>query len=337
MDLRTLQSALARLAEDRAADPLQTPKNVAFALGADAGLLLSLFRGLAERQGLDDPVAREAAADALTSILVNVAQLANHVGLDTSAALRARIKGKPAPALAAPGAPAVTLPPSAAKAAEPPAAAVAAPAPPSGPAAEPSPPAVSSTPAVPSPAAEKSAARSEEPAPAPAKGAGRKRGGAEVIAVRIAPTPAAPQRPAASAVEVIVVEEDEEAVSEAPADVLMALPAAPAAAALAPSGPVSLPPDASEHIDAEEVLELAKALARQLDRSTRDDPVLRELRDELETLRRSLYAANTKKAWIAGSLRSVRAHLEEALSHSFAEEVRAAEFIGHIEKLLAAP
>ena len=98
---------------------------------------------------------------------------------------------------------------------------------------------------------------------------------------------------------------------------------------------MSRPPDPYEHIDAEEVLDLAKVLAKQLDRSTRDDPVLRDLRDELETLSRSLYAASTKKAWIAGSLRSVRSHLEEALSHSFAEEVRAAEFIGRIDGLLA--
>ena len=313
MDIRTLQTALARLAEERAGDPLHAPKNLALSLAADAGILLSLFRGLTEQQPLQDDLAREAAADALTNILVDVAQLANHIGMDASAALRARIKGRPAPALAplpqaAPAAPQTVPAPEPAARASAPAAAGSA--------------SVAATPApvkdVPVPAPEAPPPAAQAPADvAPA----RKRAAPAVIAVKVAPEPPPRAPAAATAVEVIVFEEEDE----------------PASSPASGSVPAGAAPDVDPHerLDTEQVLDMAKALARQLERSTRDDPVLRELRDELETLRRSLYASSAKKAWIAGSLASIRNHLEEALSHAFAEEVRAAEFVARIDALLA--
>jgi hypothetical protein len=323
MDIRTLQTALARIAEERAGDPLQAPKNIALSLAADAGILLSLFRGLTEQQNLQDELAREAAADALTNILVDVARLANHIGMDASAALRARIKGRPAPALAPPA----PVEPAQAATAAPERSARAAPVPepavaPEAPAPTPAADAPAAAPAKPVPApAEAARPSAAEPAAAPADAApARKRAGPAVIAVKVAPEPPA-RTPAAPAVEVIVLDDAASQAAAAPA-------AAPAARAAPPA-------DAHERIDPEQVLEMAKALARQLERSKRDDPVLRELRDELETLSRSLYASSTKKAWIAGSLASIRSHLEEALMHAFAEEVRAAEFVARIDVLLA--
>jgi hypothetical protein len=317
MDIRTLQTALARIAEERAGDPLQAPKNIALSLAADAGILLSLFRGLTEQQNLQDDLAREAAADALTNILVDVARLANHIGMDASAALRARIKGRPAPTLA-PLAPAQPAHPAAA-APEP--GAKAAPAP--EPAAAVAPPASAPTADVPTPSPAKTAPAppaAETVVPPADAGPARKRSAPAVIAVKVAPEPP-PRTPVAAAVEVVVLDDE--------------TPQAAAGPEAAPASQAVTPPDAHERIDPEQVLEMAKALARQLERSTRDDPVLRDLRDELETLRRSLYAASTKKAWIAGSLASIRGHLEEALTHAFAEEVRAAEFVARIDGLLA--
>jgi hypothetical protein len=330
MDIRTLQSALARLAVDHAEDPLQQPKNIALSLGADAGLLLSLFRGLAERQGLEDDMAREAAADALTSILIHVAQLSNHVGLDASAALRARIKGKLAPALAPIG----QLPPAVLEAgaartrdgSEPAAA--------PGPDEEPPSAALTQTPpakTAPAPtAAEASAAAASDPVPSAAeapvvKPPARKRGGPQVIAVDVPPAPSS-AAPATVAVEVVTIEDE----APRPVDA----PVVPAGASVSPADQAARP-EPDERLDSEAVLEMTKAFSRQLERSTRDDPVLRDLRDELETLRRSLYAPNAKKAWIAGSLRSLRAHLEDALNHAFAEEVKAQEYIRRIDALLA--
>jgi hypothetical protein len=389
MDIRTLQSALARLAEDRADDPLQAPKNIAISLGAEAGILLSLFRGLTERQGLEEDVSREIAAEALTSILVHVAQLSNHVGLDASAGLRARIKGRPAPPLAAPNTVPVVIPrslrdePDATPSGSAPVVAdaptpdtmhgkaeprTASPeparstagqaetprgesagsdpskvqaAPPGAPEAEAAQPeaakaaAATSEPAKSEPATVRTEAATEgaDPAGGPvaaarieasstaakadsaaAKHASRKRGGAGVIAVKVDPPPAPVPAAQASTVEVVVVE-DPVPVSARPAESAAAEP--------------------HDGLDRDSVLDLANAMSRELDRSTRDDPVLRDLRDELETLRRSLYASNTKKAWLAGSLRSLRHHLEETLSHSFAEDLRSQHFIGRIDAMLA--
>lgn len=323
MDIRTLQTALARIAEERTADPLQAPKNIALALAADAGILLSLFRGLAEHQNLQDDLSREAAADALTSIVVSVAQLANHIGMDASAALRARIKGRPAPALAPLPAQPAGAPEASAAPAPAPAAAVAA---------------VAAVAVVaPSSSAPPATAQKPVPAPAPApestartsKTGERKRGTPEVIAIKVAAPPPTPFLAHGRGVEVVVLDDE-------PEETAAAAPEAPPPAEeqlAAPAGPL---PEPDEHLDLEQTLDLAKAFAAQLDRSTRDDPVLRDLRDELETLRRSLYASNAKKAWIAGSLRTLRGHLEDAQSHSFAEEVRATDFIGRIDRLLAA-
>jgi hypothetical protein len=344
MDIRTLQTALARIAEERAGDALHAPKNVALALAADAGILLSLFRGLGEHQNLQDDLSREAAADALTSIVVSVAQLANHIGMDASAALRARIKGRPAPPLAPLAAPAPPEPAADAAPASAPTPAAAAeptPVPTPEPTPAPEPPAAAPAPA-PAMAAAAPAPAADPPARV-AKAPERKRGAPEVIAVKVAAAPSNASVPAASqGVEVIVLDDEPDAdatpPAAAPVEAPAAAPSGELAAPQAAAAPAAQPAPVAEpdhRIDPEQVLEMAKALTRQLERSTRDDPVLRDLRDELETLRRSLYASSTKKAWIAGSLRSLRGHLEDALSHAFAEDVRAAEFIAHIDALLA--
>jgi NTP pyrophosphatase (non-canonical NTP hydrolase) len=376
MDIRTLQSAIARLVAERAGDPLESPKNLAVSLAAEAGTLLSLYRALSERQKLTDPYAREAAGDALASIVLYALQLAGRLDVDTAAVIEARLPADLAGSLGPP--------PSQDAAVVAEAASVSAPAP------EPV----------------KAAAGPAAAEPPAAKTEARKRGGApEIIAVKVAATPA-PRKATAAQVEVIVIEDDDAAVkavapvaaaphptaapvpapattapaktaTTAPAKTATTAPATTAAAATAelpaaapgsPNPPVAAPPQAPpsaadaldseladldeapstpfvpsvaplvpepyQRLDTQAVLDLAKALTREVDRNTRDDPTLRDLRDELETLVRTLYAANAKKAWIAGSLKSVRGCLEASLSHGFAEDIRAAVFLARIDVLL---
>ena len=65
------------------------------------------------------------------------------------------------------------------------------------------------------------------------------------------------------------------------------------------------------------------ALVKRADRTRSDDPLLRELYDELTTLKRTLYAENPKRAWLTGGLQSIRRLLEEAATHSVGDELKA--------------
>jgi hypothetical protein len=92
--------------------------------------------------------------------------------------------------------------------------------------------------------------------------------------------------------------------------------------------------DPYPNLDLGDALALAKTLAKKLDHARSRDPVLRELHDELETLKRSLYAPNVKKAWVAGSLKAVRAILESATGEPFGEEIDAPGHLAKVDRLL---
>jgi outer membrane biosynthesis protein TonB len=87
-------------------------------------------------------------------------------------------------------------------------------------------------------------------------------------------------------------------------------------------------------LDPDQARRLVEALSKQVTRARSDDPLARELHDELTTLKRSLYADNPKRAWLAGSLKSIRRILEEASSHSVGAELRAAEHLAEVERIL---
>jgi hypothetical protein len=87
-------------------------------------------------------------------------------------------------------------------------------------------------------------------------------------------------------------------------------------------------------VNPEAVKDLVKGLQRRVGGSNTDDPLLRELHDEVETLRRIVYGSPEKRAWIASSLKTIRGMLEQATGHSFGGTIRAAEHIGTIDRIL---
>jgi hypothetical protein len=117
-------------------------------------------------------------------------------------------------------------------------------------------------------------------------------------------------------------------------------PPAPPAARYEPPPPPPTPTPEPEvdpyaHIDPDDARRLVEALSRQVTRARSDDPLARELHDELTTLKRTLYAENPKRAWLAGSLKSIRRILDEARSHSVGAELRAREHLAAVERILA--
>jgi NTP pyrophosphatase (non-canonical NTP hydrolase) len=102
-----------------------------------------------------------------------------------------------------------------------------------------------------------------------------------------------------------------------------------------PAREVAPPPvERYPNLDSDAALALVKTLAKKLDQARSRDPLLRELHDELETLKRSLYAPSIKKAWVAGSLKTVRGMLEHASGEPFGEEIDAETHIVKVDRLL---
>jgi NTP pyrophosphatase (non-canonical NTP hydrolase) len=113
-----------------------------------------------------------------------------------------------------------------------------------------------------------------------------------------------------------------------------AAPPPPEAPELA-SGPASEPlPERYVDLDTDAAKVLAKALAKRVDGARSDDPLLRELHDEVETLRRTLYSPTPKRSWIGDSLKTIQAILEEAATHDVGPVIRADEYIAQIDRLL---
>jgi hypothetical protein len=103
-----------------------------------------------------------------------------------------------------------------------------------------------------------------------------------------------------------------------------------------PPEPPAAPAPPEPAFDAEAALDFARTLVRTLDRLNRDDPILRDIRDEVETLRRAVYSPSSKPAWVTGSLRSLLGLLEEAAGHPFAEDMRTGELMSAVERMLKA-
>jgi NTP pyrophosphatase (non-canonical NTP hydrolase) len=330
MDIKALQWELAAFVVDRGLDPLHTPKNLSMALAAEAGTLLALFKWLAD-EGLATPAQRSDAADALADSVLHAIHLADRLGIDLDEAIRRKLarnaeKYPPAPvdAPAPVSAPAPAAPPSPAFA---PAPAVAS-APPPPPAA---PERRASTPerrVVP----DRRVAPERKFEPERRVGSERRtdrrgsgsRGPASVmpdLQTRFEPPrPAAPPPP----------------VQEAPR---AAAPPPPPAARYEPPPPPPPPPPEPEvdpyaWLDPDEARRFVEALTKQVTRARSDDPLARELHDELTTLKRSLYADNPKRAWLAGSLKSIRRILDEARSHSVGAELRAREYLAEVDRIL---
>jgi NTP pyrophosphatase (non-canonical NTP hydrolase) len=356
MDVKALQARLDAFATERGWDELHNPRNLAIALAGEAAMLLDLFRWLTDAQShrIESEYKRDAAEEAIADLLLHTLRIADKLGIDVERAVAKKLAendanyplpvAEPPPAVAAPElkpAPAKQEPPPPAeqkRATPPPAAPVEpAPVPEAAPKPKPLPEAKGApTPAEPKkavppaapaePAPEASAPRpaAEPPSPSPGKalptwldgimparsGAARKKPAA---AARPAPEPPPP-----------------------PAQAVEEVEAAPPPAAAEPV-PVESPsrePERYAYLDTDAAKGFVKSLAKRVDSARSDDPLLRELHDEVETLRRTLYSPMPKYSWMGDSLKTIRAVLEEATAHSVGDEIRARDYMAQIDRML---
>jgi NTP pyrophosphatase (non-canonical NTP hydrolase) len=320
MDIKALQWELAAFVVDRGLDPLHTPRNLSMALAAEAGALLALFKWATDdAQGVSEPAERDAAADALADAVLHAVNLADRLGIDLDEAIRRKLAKNaekypvvtdtppPAPAperrvepekKAPPPRPRASVEPELPRPASRPAPAT--PPPREPPWAmrppTPTPPVMAPPPPAPSPPPPR-IARTEPPPPPPEPPPPR--------AARAEPPPPPP----------------------------------PARAARGEPPPPPPPPPEPEvdpyaDLDTEAARRLVEVLTKQVNRARSDDPLARELHDEVTTLKRTLYADDPKRAWVASSLKSIRRILGEATSHSVGAELRAAEHLAEVERIL---
>jgi NTP pyrophosphatase (non-canonical NTP hydrolase) len=113
----------------------------------------------------------------------------------------------------------------------------------------------------------------------------------------------------------------------------------PAPRPAAPAPPPPPPPpevDRYADLDLDAVTELVKALSKRVDDAQSDDPIARELHDELGTLRRTLYGKTLKPSWVGTSLETVRTKLQEAAREAIGEALKARDYIDQIDRILKA-
>ena len=88
-----LRNRLRKFAADRDWDQFHSPKNLAMALGAEAGELLEQFQWLNEPESSDpNPERRQAIADELADILIYLIRLADKLDIDLIEAAFAKIE-----------------------------------------------------------------------------------------------------------------------------------------------------------------------------------------------------------------------------------------------------
>jgi len=317
MDVKGLQGRIAAFAAERGWD--HSPRILAMALAAEAGAVLGLFKWPGEKQP-DGPGADARVPSAIADVLLQSFRLADRLGIDLAAEMTRKLDeiAQRYPVPERPPAPAAEAKPERPrarpqglreelqqaverlgthKAAGGPSARTA-------PESEARPrPAARSTPA-------HSARAPERPPPPAAPPPAPTPQGAQARARSPAPNP--PPRTPASA----------------------APPLRAAAPIPAPSVPPPTEGDRFANLDSESAIGFLKSLSRRVDAARSDDPLLRELHDELQTLRRNLYSSNAKPAWIGTSLETIRGMLEEAARHSLGEEIRAAEHLTHVRSIL---
>lgn len=373
MDVKALQARIAAFAAERGWDEVQNPRNLAIAIAGEAGMLLDLFRWLTDAQShrIQSEYKRDAAEEAIADLLLHTLRLADKLGVDVERAVAKKLAENdanypppaPEPPVAAPVADAPKPAEPAARANAPPPAP--APVPASIPAPAPvakasaphplEPKAASEIAPAPEPIAKapepKPAVKAPEPKPvaeakpaepkAPVEkalpnwldgimpgrsGSGRKKLASTRAVAEPPPPDATAKAPDSPPPPAPAPPPDVERIEAAPP---------PAEAPEPASGPASEPlRERYPNLDAEAAKVLAKALAKRIDGARSDDPLLRELHDEVETLRRTLYSPTPKRSWIGDSLKTIRALLEEAATHEVGQAIRAHEFIAQVERIL---
>jgi dCTP diphosphatase len=365
MDVKALQARLAAFAAERGWDEMHNPRNLAIALAGEAGMLLDLFRWLtdAQSQRIESEYKREAAAEAIADLILHTLRLADKLDIDVDRAIAKKLAENDAnyPRPASAHAPPVVVTPVAVPSPRPAEKAEKVekaeriekaekkevPRPVEEPKAAPAPEPVAHLPA---PAAQEAKGAEEAPKlPAdkalpnwldgilPARStSARKKHAAPPKAAPEPPKAPEPPRPAAAPPAPEAMRPPEVAQAPEPPSVIEHIAAAPPP--LAPvhePPPPPQPPERYTHLDTDVAKGFAKSLAKRVDSARSDDPLLRELHDEVETLRRTLYSPTPKHSWMGESLKTVRAILEEAATHSVGEEIRARDYIAQIDRMLA--
>jgi len=297
MDVKALQWALAAFVAERGLESRHSPKSLAMALVGEGGTLLDLFKWLSEEESRQiGRQEREAAAEAIAEIFLHALRLADELGIDVEDAV-AKKSAKlsgKAPPERRPEAP-----PAAAPRASPPS---------------------------PAPSVERQLKSASRPVPlagppsvrppprsaAPPPDFPRVRQAAASAAPPARPPASPPPRAAAP-----------------PAPPRPAPPARPAA-------PPPPPPEVEPYsdLDLEAVSEVVKLIAKRIDAAQSEDPIVRELHDEVGTLRRTLYSKTLKRSWVGASLKNVRTMLGAALNEDVGEAIRAREHIAEIDRIL---
>jgi NTP pyrophosphatase (non-canonical NTP hydrolase) len=371
MDVKAVQARLAAFAAGRGWDELHNPRNLAIALAGEAGMLLDLFRWLtdAQSQRIESEYKREAAEEAIADLVLHTLRLADKLGVDVERAIAKKLAendanyplpvAEPPPPVAAPEPkptqakkepqPAADAVPKAKAQADskPQPEAKLQPEPRPQPQAKPQPepkeapaPSVQKKPAPPPAPAEPVPAQ-EAKAPLPAADAQRPSPDkalpswldgimpARAGSARKKPAPAAaraPEPPKSPA--------PARAPELPPADEELEAAPPPVVAESEPLESPSREPERYAYLDTDAAKGFVKSLAKRVDSARSDDPLLRELHDEVETLRRTLYSPTPKYSWMGDSLKTIRAILEEAATHSVGDEIRARDYIAQIDRML---
>ena len=92
MDIKNIQNQLTKFSVDRGWDRSHSPKNLAMALGAEAGDLLQLFQWLTDEQSMNpDPEIHARATEELSDVLIYAVRLADKLDIDIDSAMKERM------------------------------------------------------------------------------------------------------------------------------------------------------------------------------------------------------------------------------------------------------
>jgi dCTP diphosphatase len=343
MNVKALQARLAAHAVERNWDPFFSPRSLSMALAGEAGALLAVFQWLSEDQARGVARNRDMGmiTESLSDVVLYALRLAETLEIELEEAVAARAAEKyPVSARRFEG---VEEPDSPAEAV----------------ASRPPPPAASSAPAQAAPPQQRAAAdadrASTRAAPAPerpatdtgrtpmrpapvseeASPAGGGTGRAPPSGAIARERADAPQRSRADPAPRGRVEPPQrERAAPPPRAATPPRAAAPPRAATPPRPEAPARGERYANLDTNAVLDMMKTLNKRIDDSRSDEAILREVKDEIDTLRRNVYSSKSKPAWIAGGLERLRTLLEEAAGHPVGDKINFKDYIARIGRLL---
>ena len=92
MDISNIQNQLRKFSLDREWDQSHSPKNLAMALGAEAGSLLQVFQWSTDEQSCNPtPQVRAKATEELSDVLIYALRLADKLNIDINSAVKEKM------------------------------------------------------------------------------------------------------------------------------------------------------------------------------------------------------------------------------------------------------